>query len=1027
MRRLILIFIITLFCVSPYSSWAQFGTNKVQYETFTWQFYKTRHFDIYYHEGGEYLAKFAGIVCERSLVSIERTLNYSIDKRIAIMVYNTHNQFQQTNVISSSLSEGTGGVTELLKNRVTLPFDGDYEQFRHVIHHELVHAVLNLMFYGGSYQTAVQMRNPVMIPLFMNEGLAEFEGIGGYNTETDMFMRDMALSESLRGLQSLNGYLAYRGGQAFYWYIAEKYGKRKIGEFINRLRTAQSLDAAYKSSFGLNFEDFSEQWVKDMKKIYLPDIGIYEDVKDYATPLTNSQKDLSFYNTSPAISPDATKMAYISAIDREFGIYIKDISNPKSEPELVLKSGRSLDFEELNILTPGISWSPDGKKLAISAKAGGEDALYLVDIKEGDYEKKLFGLKSISWAIWSPDGAHIAFIASENEQSNIYLYATATGKIERLTNDVFTKLHPTWSPDSKKLYFVSDRGDYLEGSYTAKDFEMWNYDHSRRDIYSIEIATQDMERITVEPQYDKTSIAVSPDGKSLFYVSDKNGIGNLYLLNLETRKTEIKTNSLQGIAQLSLARDGSTLLFNSLINGGYDIFQMKFPFDRKTYDSIPVTTFRKRQVLSQLEEKLPEISQPQEQKSLSYGEYELEFSRQQNVKPNTDVMTPPGIASSGGGDYIDTTMSGPFPYRLSFSMDYAFSNFGYNTFWGAQGQQQFLFSDMMGDHQIYVAANLFLDIRNSNLYAAYYYLPEIVDYQVAVYNRLGWSGVNFGGGNILSRFRNTGVNFGAWYPLSTFRRVEFGVSYMNTAQDYPELPTLPGTTIHTIVPEARLVFDNTRPGWWGPADGTRYGLNVIGSPKLGNSGIGFMKITADLRQYFSLFNGYMTTALRGNAGTSFGPNPQRFVLGGVENWIRQVNFNQIPFSSPADFAFMEFGMPLRGWEIGRAIGTNFFVTNAELRFPLFYGVFAGPVPIPLQGVQGTMFFDMGGAWNNGQTFVSARPDENGNLTTRDLLMSAGVGMRTFVLGLPLRVDVAWRNLYWNWSQPLWMFSIGGDW
>jgi outer membrane protein assembly factor BamA len=151
------------------------------------------------------------------------------------------------------------------------------------------------------------------------------------------------------------------------------------------------------------------------------------------------------------------------------------------------------------------------------------------------------------------------------------------------------------------------------------------------------------------------------------------------------------------------------------------------------------------------------------------------------------------------------------------------------------------------------------------------------------------------------------------------------------------------------------------------------------------------------------------------------------VLGGVENWIRQINFNQIPFSSPADFAFMEFGMPVRGWEIGRGIGNNFFLTNAELRFPLFYGLLAGPVPIPLQGVQGTMFFDMGGAWNNGQAFVSARPDENGNLTTRDLLMSAGVGMRSFVLGLPLRVDVAWRNLYWNWSQPLWMFSIGGDW
>lgn len=1006
--------------------YAQFGTNKVQYESFDWKFYKTRHFDIYYHEGGDYLAKFTGIIAERSLVSIERTLNYSINKRVAIMVYSTHNQFQQTNVVSSALSEGTGGVTELLKNRVTLPFDGDYEQFRHVIHHELVHAVINDMFYGGTYQTAVQMRNPVMIPLFMNEGLAEFEGIGGYNTETDMFMRDMALSESLKGLPSLNGYLAYRGGQAFYWYISEKYGNRKIGELMNRMKTAQTLDAAYKSTFGLTFEEFSEQWVKDMKKTYLPDIGIYEDVKDYATALTNSQKDLSFYNTSPAISPDGTKMAYISAIDREFGIYVKDLGTPKTEPEMVLKSGRSLDFEELNILTPGISWSPDGKKLAISAKAGGEDALFIVDVKEGDYEKKLFGLKSLTSAIWSPDGKYIAFIASENEQSNIYLYTTATEKVERLTSDLFTKLHPIWSPDSKLLYFVSDRGNNLDGVYTAKDFEMWNYEFERRDIYSIDVNTHILNRITNDPEYDKTSIAVSPDGKSLFYVSDKNGIGNLYLLDLETKKSLAKTNSLQGIAQLSLARDGSTLLFNSLINGGYDIFQMKFPFDRKTYDSLPVTTFRKKQILAEKEELEPEAPAPQEQKSLSYGEFELEYSRQEVVKPNADAVAPSRYATSGGGDYIDTTMSGPYPYRLSFSLDYAFSNVGYNTFWGAQGQQQFLFSDMLGDHQIYIAANLFLDIRNSNLYAAYYYLPEVVDYQVAIYNRIGWSGVNTGNGYILSRFRSTGINFGAWYPLSTFRRVEFGISYMNTGQDYPDFPTVPSNVIHTIVPEARLVYDNTRPGWWGPADGTRYGINVQGSPKMGNNGIGFMKFTTDIRQYFSLFDGYLTTAFRGAAGTSFGPNPQRFVLGGVENWIRAVNFNQIPFTNPADFAFMEFGMPLRGWQIGSGIGSNYFMTNAELRFPLFYGLLAGPLPILFQGFQGAMFLDMGGAWN-GDNFVSARPDANGNLMPRDLLMSAGVGIRSAVFGLPLRVDVAWRNLYWNWDQPLWMFSIGGDW
>jgi hypothetical protein len=41
-------------------------------------------------------------------------------------------------------------------------------------------------------------------------------------------------------------------------------------------------------------------------------------------------------------------------------------------------------------------------------------------------------------------------------------------------------------------------------------------------------------------------------------------------------------------------------------------------------------------------------------------------------------------------------------------------------------------------------------------------------------------------------------------------------------------------------------------------------------------------------------------------------------------------------------------------------------------------------------------------------------------------MSAGVGIRTFLFGLPFRVDVAWRNEHLGWSMPQWLFSLGGD-
>jgi hypothetical protein len=154
---------------------ANFGKNKVQYKPFNWSFIQTSHFDIYFYDGGSSIANFTAIAAESAYASISKTMRYQLNNRVAIMVYNSHNDFQQTNVVSEYLDEGIGGVTELFKNRVVLPFEGNYRQFRHVIHHELVHAVMNDMFYGGSIQSIISNNIRIQLPLWISEGFAEYE------------------------------------------------------------------------------------------------------------------------------------------------------------------------------------------------------------------------------------------------------------------------------------------------------------------------------------------------------------------------------------------------------------------------------------------------------------------------------------------------------------------------------------------------------------------------------------------------------------------------------------------------------------------------------------------------------------------------------------------------------------------------------------------------------------------------------------------------------------------------------------
>ncbi len=1036
MKKFTFFGLLSLFLITNISN-AQFGKNKVQYQDFKWKFIESRNFDIYFYEGGQYLAEFTAIEAEKALTSIEQTLNYKLPKRVSLIVYQTHNEFQQTNVIAQFMPEGVGGVTELYKNRVVVPFQGNFSQFRHVIHHELVHAVLNNMFYGGTVQTAIGTGSlNIQFPLWMNEGLCEFESNGGYNTLTDMFMRDVSLSENLKGLKNLNGYYAYRGGQAFYWYVAENYGKEKVGDLINRLRILGNVDAAFKSAFNMSFDDFSDKFERDFKKYYWPDIERFTNPEEYADRITDAQENRTFYNSSPTISPDGKKMAYISAPSGIFGVYILDLEKKDAEPEEIVSSSRMKDFEDLNILTPGISWNPQGTKLAISAKSGGVDAVYIVDAEDGDYDKMTFGLKAITSVVWSPDGKKLAFTGSRDEGSDIFIYDFQSDKITNVTNDVFTDEIPTWSSDSETIYFISDRGDNLRGSFTPDNFKIWDYDYEKTDLYSINIESGTIERLTDTPEYSKTSIAVSNENDNILYTSDKNGIYNVYVLDTKTLESEPLTNSLTGVSQISLSRDSKKLLLTTQINGAYDIFLMMFPFDKRLdKDTLPKTKYRQEieeirrtsESISKIAEE--EISESQDGKEMpDYGEFEIEFSRQEVVQPNPDAQERDirRVSAAQAGVTQDTSFIVK-DYKIKFTPDLILGNPGYSTYWGFQGVAQMLFSDVLGDHQIYFLANLLIDLRNSNFMLSYRYLPEQIDYAITAYHRAGFvirQDPLIPNTNSLYRFRYWGASMFASYPFDFFNRIEWGLNWMNTSKENTENADEPDQSQMLFVPEARYVHDNVLFNqFYSPERGNRYFLKFMGVPKFSKDGRGFMTAELDYRHYFPIIDNWLTFAVRGAGGSSFGPDPTSFFLGGQESWINASFKNgYLPFDDPVDFAFMQVEMPLRGWPINQISGHNYFITNIEMRFPIIVAVMTGPLPIFMQG---SLFFDMGGAWDD--TFVAAVKDQNGNPRVNDLLMSTGVGIRTFLLGLPLKFDVAWRNEYTTWSKPYWLISLGMDW
>ncbi len=1035
------------------SVFAQFGTNKVQYKDFNWYYIQTDHFDIYFSDKGSELAEFTSKAAEKALTSIEKSFNYKINNRITIIVYNSTNDFQETNITDQYLSEGIEGFTEIFKNRVVVQFMGSYKEFRHLIHHELTHAVMNDFFYGGSLQNIISNNISLSLPQWFNEGMAEYEALD-FDVNTDMFIRDAVINEYLPDIPRLSGYIAYRGGEALFHYIADKYGKQKIGEILNKVKGTGNLESGIKASLGLSLKELNERWQKHLKKIYWPGIASRKDPEDFAKRLTDPEEGDGFYNTSPAISPQGDKIVFISNRNYYFDVFIMNAIDGKIIKRLV-KGNRSADFEQLNVVTPGLTWSPDGTKIALTAKSDGNDIIYIIDVSSEDKKTLPITLEGIKSVSWSPDGKYIAFIGHTARQSDVYLYNLGTQKLTNLTNDVFTDNDPSWSPDSKLIYFSSDRSNYLSAAAVPDTFKVYNYGDKNSDIYSLNIETNKIDRITDIPNSDQTSPVVGPKGNELLFVSDENGITNIYkkklffsandtIVSLNDLKPVPITNSLNGLGQLSLSADGKKLVFSTLFKGSYNLFLMSNPFETKldTNKLVPtkfIAQIRKEgkeekpnkiivQTDSTSNEAIPTLADRYDATKL-YGDsvsidlnnyvfgndttqkaYDTTGSSKFNLTNNLDKH----------GDYKVNR------YKITFSPDIIYANAGYSSLYGLLGTTVLSFSDVLGNHRIIGQTSLQIDLKNSDYGLAYYYLGSRLNYGIEGFHTARFVYLYRGLITNLFRFRNYGAVASLSYPLNKFYRVEGGLSWLNVSQENLDNPGEPMQKANYIVPALSFIHDNSLWGYVSPIDGTRYRFDVYGSPGLINKKLSFYSVLGDYRTYLRFWDDY-SFAIRLSGGYSGGTNPQRFFIGGIENWINR-NFatSNVPINSASDFAFLTAALPLRGFDYAEQIGTKYGLLNLELHFPLIKYLVPGPLPILFSNIQGVAFLDAGSAWNDTKKLKLFGRDATNAIVTDNLLMGTGVGARIFFLYFLVRFDVAWAYNVDSFAKPKFYISLGAD-
>ncbi len=553
-----------------------FGQNKVQYKRFKWKVLRTQHFDVHYYQGTEAAVNDAALMAERGYQRLSRVLNYQIRSRVPLVLYASHTDFEQTNITPELLGIGTGGVTEFLKRRVFLPFTGSYADLDHVLTHELVHAFQVDILFGDSQGL---LGNPfaASIPGWFMEGMAEYLSVGTIDPNTAMWLRDASLEGYLIPITTLSyvgDIRVYRFGQSIFQFIADHYGVAKIGELLKKTRRLGSAERALESATGLTVAVLSKKWVEAVRKEYLPQIVDHQVPSTIAMRLTDSESDHSNFNVAASVSPSGLQYVYISDKGMYNDVYLASALDGEVVAKLI-EGERTGTFETLRFFNTSIAWSPDEKQIAIPAKVGGEDALYVVDVPSGKVAQKFrFGLDAIYSPSWSHDGTRFAFVGLKAGRSILFVVDADGRNLRPLLSGRYAVRDPVWSPDDTQIAYATDEG---EGT-----------DLSKLIFGSLRLAVLDVEsgKVTVPPGQNGTSKTPqwTPDGRSLLFVSDRTGISNIYRMDLATAESVRLTDLLGGVSGLvaespciSLSNDGKRLLFTAFTRGGWDVYSVREP------------------------------------------------------------------------------------------------------------------------------------------------------------------------------------------------------------------------------------------------------------------------------------------------------------------------------------------------------------------------------------------------------------------------------------------------------------------
>jgi hypothetical protein len=516
----------------------EFGKNRVQYQKFKWKYYQTENFNSYFSQDGLGLGKYVAQIAEEELPSIEEFVEYGMQRRANIVIYNNYDEMQQSNIGLGIDWQNTGGVTKLVNNKMIVYFDGNHEHLRQQIRQGIAKILVDNILFGDDLGEFAANQALLDLPKWLTDGYIEYAA-ENWNTSLDDDLRAVMLGGNYNNFYQFAFEKPLLAGHAFWKYIADKYGKSKTTYFLYLARIYRNLNNASNKIAKKKFKILLQDFMNDVPQQYFKDIrGRRNSPKGQLSVSEDIGKtDFIRFNANPL--PRSYTYAVVEFKQGRYEVVLmENFVNRK----VLLKLGVRSRETNMHPNYPLLAWDGKGTRLAVLYNDEGKTKFFVYDLvnrtKLWRQEIKMFDqVQDMKYML---DANTLLFSGVRSGQTDIYVYKIDKQTFEQVTNDVYDDLDPSFVafPNKTGILYSSNRPSAeaatSDDSLPGRHYNIYLVDNWNKSEFKQISKLSDLKHGNARfpSQYNQSHFT---------FISDENGVNNRYAGFFRTERAGLDT------------------------------------------------------------------------------------------------------------------------------------------------------------------------------------------------------------------------------------------------------------------------------------------------------------------------------------------------------------------------------------------------------------------------------------------------------------------------------------------------------